>query len=200
MGQRLNVEILYDGALMANAYYHWGAYTSISLNIIEQILKSSKDAFEEKGTREIFDTAIDMLESTGAKLTHNDLFAYNSIHEYDPLGNELETKKRNCIKANRNDGLISITSYGMLNTRYWEEGRVQIDLYTKKINFNVFFEKCEDELENIDIDIDDVPELDIDFSDISIDDFEKVKNLLLGMKSSKEYDFKLKGKIYTMIE
>ena len=93
MGQRLNVEILYDGTLMANAYYHWSAYTSSSLDIVEQILKSSKDAFEKKGTREIFDTAIDMLESTGAKLTHDDLLAYDSIHEYDLFGNELETKK-----------------------------------------------------------------------------------------------------------
>lgn len=198
MGQRLNVEILYDGTLMANAYYHWSAYTSSSLDIVEQILKSSKDAFEKKGTREIFDTAIDMLESTGAKLTHDDLLAYDSIHEYDLFGNELETKKRDCIGVNRNNGLISITSYGMFNTRYWEEGRVQIDLHTKKINFNVFFEICEDELE--DVDIDDVPEIDIDFNDISIDDFEKVKNILLEMKSKKQYDFKLKGKIYTMIE
>ena len=83
MGQRLNVEILNKGTLMANAYYHWSAYTSSSLDIIEQILKSSKDAFEKKGIRNIFDAAIDMLESTGAKLTHDELLAYNSIHEYD---------------------------------------------------------------------------------------------------------------------
>ena len=200
MGQRLNVEILNHGTLIANAYYHWSAYTSSSLDIIEQILKSSKDAFEKKGIRNIFDAAIDMLESTGAKLTHDELLAYNSIHEYDFFGNELKTKDRDCKDVNRNDGLISITSYGMFNTRYWEERRVQIDLNTKKINFDVFFESDNWDLEDRQVDIDDVPELDIDFSDISIDDFEKVKNLLLEMKGRKQYDFKSKGKIYTMIE
>lgn len=198
MGQRLNIEILHHGFLMANAYYHWSAYTSSSLDIVEQILKSSKDVFGKTRIRDVFDTAIDMLESTGAKLMSDELGAYECLHDRDFLGNELDVKSRNNNGVNRNDGLISITSYGMLNTRYWEEGRVQINLDTKMINFNVFFELDEDELK--DVDIDDLSELDIDFENISIDDFENVKNLLLEMKDREEYTFKAKGKIYTMIE
>ena len=34
MGQRLNIEIKKDSKVLANAYYHWSAYTSSALQML----------------------------------------------------------------------------------------------------------------------------------------------------------------------
>lgn len=46
MGQRLNIEVHYDGELLANAYYHWSAYTSSSLNLLGKVIEAYKNRTE----------------------------------------------------------------------------------------------------------------------------------------------------------
>ena len=43
MGQRLNIEIINDDKVLANAYYHWAGYTTSAISLTETILHSFID-------------------------------------------------------------------------------------------------------------------------------------------------------------
>ena len=43
MGQRLNVEIWNNGEVLANAYYHWSAYTESAAHIVDKALNYIKN-------------------------------------------------------------------------------------------------------------------------------------------------------------
>ena len=68
MGQRLNIEIKENGTTLANAYYHWSAYTDSSLELTEHILKNIDSVEHENSTVK----AIKLLETTGAGLTEQE--------------------------------------------------------------------------------------------------------------------------------
>lgn len=125
MGQRLNIEIIKSGKCLANAYYHWSAYTTSSLQMAMDILQQ----LESKSSDIKDDTllAIRLLESTGAGITDEERNAIPielSGFAFIPC-------------AGRNDGLIAISDKGMENTRSWEEGRFSINLDDKSVNFDV---------------------------------------------------------------
>jgi hypothetical protein len=69
--------------------------------------------------------------------------------------------------------LISITEEGIKETELWEEGRVEIDLTNKVVNFDVLFSHTRDEYEAYydDIAYEDIPIYDIKFEEIPFDDF-----------------------------
>lgn len=127
MGQRLNVEIHYEGEIMANAYYHWSGYTRSALEVTKEIINAYQPYQENiKMPKEVI--AIRLLESTGARLTPEELRVANDRFKDDaPFEGD----------ANRNDGLISITKEGIENTRGWEEGRVILNLDDETVDFYV---------------------------------------------------------------
>lgn len=135
MGQRLNIEIIKDGKCIANAYYHWSAFTFNSitiaidiLNKLETFIATSNDTL----------TAIRLLESTGAGLTETELqILPDSLKEF-------EFKKCN----GRDEGLIAISENGMKDTRAWEEGRISIDIKSKTIDFDVLYKPTEKDILN----------------------------------------------------
>lgn len=43
MGQRLNIEIMKNDKVLANAYYHWSAYTSSALELCAYIIEEIKN-------------------------------------------------------------------------------------------------------------------------------------------------------------
>ena len=47
MGQRLNIEIKKDSKVLANAYYHWSAYTSSALQMLPKSIDSSPPRMPE---------------------------------------------------------------------------------------------------------------------------------------------------------
>jgi len=108
MGQRLVINIQADGELLANSYYHWGGYTSSSLNIANSIFESGLlvDDFI-KAIASPTQYAIKLLESTGA--------GYNS----------------------RNEGLIEYTQEGMQNTKSWAEASITLDLVTQIVIMDI---------------------------------------------------------------
>ena len=127
MGQRLNVEIKYDGELLANAYYHWSGYTSSSVITTSAILKDiSKIGKIDDPLR----TAVQLLFNTGARF---------NVVEIAEIKKENSGKEKYVITddkpVSRNDGLICISQKGMEETRYWEEARVEIDLKTREVDF-----------------------------------------------------------------
>ena len=71
MGQRLNLEIWNNGKLLANAYYHWSAFTESSAEIISKALNYIENNTLEDNNVLLY--AIRILESTGAGLTEDEI-------------------------------------------------------------------------------------------------------------------------------
>lgn len=62
MGQRLNIEIKSKGKIVANCYYHWGAYTMTALQLTEEIINN----FDSIQDNDDVKRAVKLLESIGA--------------------------------------------------------------------------------------------------------------------------------------
>ena len=162
MGQRLNIEIVENGVCLANAYYHWSAYTSSAFELAKQIINAIPTVKEEIPVKR----AIRLLEVTGAKLTYEEIdYAKDKL-----LGDDF------AIADNRNDGLISISEKGIAETRMWLEYALYIYLDENRMKFDVlyktdFFEnrKDEEKYNGQKIELNDIPQYNIDFSDIKFD-------------------------------
>lgn len=129
MGQKLNFEIWNEGKVLANAYYHWSAYTSSAAYIVD----SAMNYIENNPVRDANDLlyAIRILEATGAGLTDREI-------EHAKLRPALDGATfAEC--TGRNDGLIGISEKEISETRWWGEGSVYIFLDEKRISFRVFF-------------------------------------------------------------
>lgn len=70
MGQRLNIEIVKNGEILANAYYHWSGFSNSAINLTEKIIKNfeyiKKYRVEEYIENKDLLFAIRLLEETGA--------------------------------------------------------------------------------------------------------------------------------------
>lgn len=172
MGQRLNVEIVSNGKLLANAYYHWDAYTGTSLQRTGAILDKLNEIKEP--VKDDLDLAIKLLESTGAGINdveRNYILADPELSKYLPIND--------CV--DRNEGILSITKQGMQNTRYWEEGRVVIDIGKRTILFRIYWVLTKEEYLDDYYDLEhyeQLPTIDYDIrKEIPFDEFEELKNL-----------------------
>lgn len=162
MGQRLNIEIKEHDKIQANYYYHWSAYTSSSAKITQCILSKIEECKELSPIQR----SIRLLEATGAGFASN-------AKEKALLIDEL---KGFSLKdtTGRSDGLIAVDEVNMKETRDWEEGRVTIDLDNKTVDFGVFFlETTEEFNEWRKIDINTLPKINFDLSNIPFDKFDE---------------------------
>lgn len=125
MGQRLNIEIHDNGKLLANAYYHWDAYTGTALEHAKTILDNVLNIKDHSVL-----SAVRLLETTGAGLTSKEIDYMKLIYLYSD---------EDFMQAfSLNEGFISVSPDGMRDTRYWEEGRVVIDIGTQTMDFMVY--------------------------------------------------------------
>lgn len=133
MGQRLNIEIMYEGNVLANSYYHWDAYTRSSVELTKRVIQSleleKNYNLNDKKDQYLF--SIHLLETTGARLTKDEA---QLVYELFAPERKYE------LATSRNDGLIAISEKGIEETRYWEEGRVTINLSNKTVIFSVISE------------------------------------------------------------
>lgn len=145
MGQRLNLEIMSSGEVLANAYYHWSAYTESSADLMVQVLKGMT-SFKGKDMEPIV-VAVKLLESTGAGTNANEIDRIKEEVEKKHLPKELaKYKYKPCV--DRNEGVISVSRKGIEETRDWAEGTVQIDLDTDRVSFNVLWEIVRDDFDS----------------------------------------------------
>ena len=173
MGQRLNVEIVSNGKLLANAYYHWDAYTGISLRRTDDILNKLNKIKES--VKDDLDLAIRLLESTGAGINaeeRNYILANSELSKYLPIND--------CV--GRNEGILAITQKSMQIIRGWEEGRVTIDIGKRTILFRVYWKMTKEEyLDAFESDLERYEQLqtiDHDLEkEIPFDKFKELKNL-----------------------
>lgn len=174
MGERLNIEIHEDGEVLANAYYHWGGFTKFSLELLEIILNNVGNVNYDNRIV----NAIKLLETTGAGLNPREMiYAKTFIKDFN--------KYRFKEAKDRNLGLISVSRLGILDTRYWEDENIIIDLKKQKFDFNVFsiYTKKvyeEDYLEEEEFPLySELPIYDIKFNNIPFNDFKKFKEQIL---------------------
>lgn len=128
MGQRLNIEIVDGEESLANCYYHWSAYTVCALNLVYKIIEAYKSAKAISGVA----LAVELLEATGAGVPERERVKMAA----DPDLKDISF----CVSLdaiNRNDGLIGVTETEKETTRYWEEGRVTIDISSETFDFDV---------------------------------------------------------------
>lgn len=138
MGQRLNLEVCYDGEVLANAYYHWSAYTSTSLRMLKKVL----DAYKNRTEIAPLKVAVEILQATGAGVDKAEKasIAADTSGGFD--GIKFQDAK------NRNEGLLAVTKSGIEETRYWEEGRVTVDISTEEFVFDVMWRMSDAEYED----------------------------------------------------
>lgn len=180
MGQRLNIEIVQNEISLANAYYHWSAYTLSSLQLAQTIIDSVEKIQEENDTL----YAIRLLETTGALLTEEEITAYETR-----FGNESFRPA-----LNRNDGLIAFTKEGMEETRKWEEHRMVINLDEEVIYFDVIctYDKEEylESYEETEDDYKKMPLAAINFTYIPFHELKEVTELIRTFIKQEQYNLR----------
>lgn len=194
MGQRLNLEIVGNTGVLANAYYHWSGYTSSSLEITKEALEKFEDCKHSSLSK--YEMAFDMLENTDAHFTENELEAWKKTYR--------DSKMRNCEMANRYTGLISYTTTGINDTRCIAKERVQIDIDKKTINFDVFFKYSAEEVKELEEDegfsIKKLPIINFDFENIKFSKFEEFRKLIENLINNDQFYFIHNDKVYSIIE
>ena len=144
MGQRLNIEIMDNGRPLANAYYHWSAYTETAIGLTKKILDNyncdnDKDFYTSKFEDVGLETyAVHLLMTTGARLP---------ALELQLKGLRADVALVLGAEANRDDGLIALSVKEMNITREWAEGTVVIDIGKEIIDFGVFTSYYDEESE-----------------------------------------------------
>lgn len=189
MGQRLNIEILKNGEVLANSYYHWSGFSNSAINLTIHIINNfdyiKKYKVEEYIKKQDLLFAIRLLEETGAGV--NDIEKTRKLLEDQTMNLKLKP----CI--NRNEGIIGITKEDIEETRYWEEGRLTIDIEKKTVDFDVIREYTLEELKE-DYDEEEIKELDIkeinrNFKDIPFEDIFELKAFIDKANYNGEYHF-----------
>ena len=137
MGQRLNIEICNSTRTLANAYYHWGAYTDSALEYTAEII----DAYHNLSGQitDELQLVVKLLEATGAGITDEEKERITHDPDFDFSGINFSSA------IDRNEGLIAVTEKGMEETRSWEEGRVTINIEEANFCFDVvsYYDKDE---------------------------------------------------------
>ncbi len=134
IGQRLNIEITKGDKVLANAYYHWSAYTSSAASLTALICAAIPSVISSNPTSDI-DLAVRLLEATGAGVNGNN---NNEVAEFEAQG--LDISKYRAM-SDRDEGIIAISQQGINDTRAYEEGRSTIDIDSAMVIFDVMFTK-----------------------------------------------------------
>ena len=80
MGQRLNIELVYDGKILLNSYYHWSGFTRDSIELTKtclcewSALRNMHNLNIESATQ----TAIHIIEATGSRINNDEFDRYNT--------------------------------------------------------------------------------------------------------------------------
>lgn len=128
MGQRLVIHMFDKGKEIANAYYHWSAYTDDAIYTVKKMLNSYEQLKKENPDKRLI--AIRLLEKTGAGFPNADMVGAKEVYPNETFA----------ISNDRNEGLIAISEDSMEESSRWEEGRVDIYLDSETIEFNVWME------------------------------------------------------------
>ena len=156
MGQRLNLEIRRRDTdkVIANAYYHWSAYTESASYLTElayTFLSLNKHLIKDERL-----LAIRALECTGAGLPEYE----DEIGDYTKIKNMSKYRSLHFEKCkDRNEGIISVFPDSIKSTQDWAEGTSIIYIDDMSISFDVL---------NYYEDVNDIKEWDEDFDENAV--------------------------------
>ena len=133
MGQRLNLEITFNGETVANCHYHWSGYTSTALETTDKAVACVSAAKTPKTKDEAAALALLALLDTGAMIRQEELDAMADRFP-GTAGAYSKTASRDA-DMDRNKGLIAFSEKGMAETSYWAEAVVSVDLTSGTVLF-----------------------------------------------------------------
>lgn len=211
MGQRLVITIENNKKNLAKAYYHWSGYTRSGLttahDAVAEFEKAKARAAENMSLQLIMNntmspetvedktallTACYMLFATKAGLENN-----GDNSEADTFRSMFPNTNYN-IGADRNDGLIAITSDEMENLQKWSEADVRINIDTKTVSVSgLFFSIDSDDEET---GSEEVMNLDTDLDNISFDDLGEFAKTVITAINNRIYTFSNNGDTLGAIE
>ena len=171
MGQRLNIEILENGIVLANCYYHWAGYTSSSLNLTKEILDS--EILTDKFLLAIPDKvafAVALLRETGAD------------------------------NMDRNNGLIRTTEKEMQDTRGWQEAGVYIDIGTESITFDNFYHLSDEDIIEQELNLDSINTVRFELEHCTFKEFEYYYKTIIDFINTSVYTLQTPTGIVRFIE
>lgn len=189
MGQRLNIEIVKNNELLANSYYHWSGYSHCAINLAIKIINNFnyiKKYKVENATNKDLLLAIRLLEETGAGTNKSDID--ETIKRIGLIDENIILK--NC--QGRNEGIIESSKEGMEENRYWEEGRVTIDIENQKIKFEVFNNISEEDKNEYEENGDKFKDININFGNIKFEDVFDLKAFIDKSCYKRQYYFRNK--------
>lgn len=195
MGQRLNISLESDGEVVANAYYHWSAYTRSAAYLVQSICEVWDELKEESRSETEF--ACRLLHDTGAGFNPEEIGRIR--YQRDSRVNAFPLWP----STNRNNGLLSITQEGIETTEQWEEGRVTILMDTGEIDFGVAWWMSSDEYKNeygYD-DFDHIPHVASDpTAGLTVDNFRDFYDLLEANQNQYEFYIEDSDCVFRLIE
>ena len=126
MGQRLNIEIFdaSEDKVLANAYYHWGAYSGSATEYAKDMIDSPE--WYQLMKEPTVENAVKLLLLTGAGFDEAEITEIKAKHL---LPDELLVPTRG-----RNEGIISVTEQGIEDTQMYAEGTMYIFTDTQCID------------------------------------------------------------------
>lgn len=148
MGQRLNLQIINETTHVGlNVYYHWSGYSASALAIGKDFLDMyNKELFKDE---DFMVRCAKLLKETGAQFTEKETNYINKYFQPEIAKKLLEGGPE---KANRNMGLLSVSSGGILETIDWEEARVEFRFSENKlvqVRLGIFYEHSNETLDEI---------------------------------------------------
>ena len=166
MGQRLVIQLEENGNPLANAYYHWSAYTESAIDLINDVIEYLNDAPTKDGTFISFNEG-NKFKATWALFMTGARFNDDEVREMQNVNVNMQDFRFvfDGTEVDRNKGLLFVTEKGMEDTIGWAESIVYVDIVTGDIDFGVMWsENTEDYVERMTYDgespaIDDFPVL-----------------------------------------
>ena len=181
MSERLNLEIVENGKVLANSYYHCVGYTSSSLGLTQEVLNNVDTiSFEDRVVN-----AIKLLEVTGTGLTEEE---NQYVLSHIPDAEKYKFKST----TSRYDGLLAISEKGIEQNEYWEEHRVVVDLIKRTVDFGAVWYFDKEEYERGYNKKCDYPFHNIDLTSIPFDRFSEINELIYGLIQKGIYGIMLK--------
>lgn len=132
MGQRLGLEIVLNGNILANAYYHWSGYTVPAAKLAEQVISYIRNHQDKENNKLLL--TVKALNYTGAGFDTSELerIKKEKFREIYDFATDMLAYNRNC-------GLIAITAAGIRETHTWIDCNVVIDIGTEIVCFDEYF-------------------------------------------------------------
>jgi len=194
MGQRLVITVIQNEEDIAKIYYHWSAYSLSALQETREVLDCLLN--NDNPIKDLRLRLIRFVESRGGCIDGG-----SESEEFKAI-QEMYPNEKFKSDGSRNEGLIALTEDGMNSIQSWSEGDVDINLDYGMIynsvywsdDFDYYKEQWEEERKNLKLE--DIPEYNINISEIS---FNELDNIISFLNKYHGYEYRIGNMVYSLI-